>query len=93
MGDRRAYLFCNLKENGGESLVGDRCLLAEGVRSEESLLFDGVQVGRGSRIRSSVLMEDCRIGENCLLEDCLLGSGCVSALRHRSEGEGAVRSV
>ena len=88
VGDRRAYLFCNLKENGGESLVGDRCLLAEGVRPEDSLLFDGVQVGRGSRIRSSVLMEDCRIGENCLLEDCLLGSGCV--LPSGTEAKGKV---
>lgn len=77
VGDRRAYLLCNLRENGGKSLIGDRCLLTEDAKIEDSLLFDGVQVSKGSRIRSSVLMENCRIGENCLLEDCLLDSGCV----------------
>lgn len=47
------------------SLIADGCVI-EGV-VENSILFRGVKVGRGSVVRNSILMQDTIVGENARL--------------------------
>ncbi len=51
------------------SLVADGCVI-EGV-VENSVLFRGVKVGRGTVVRNSVILQDTYIGENASL-DCVV---------------------
>ena len=50
------------------SLVADGCVIEGEV--ENSILFRGVKVGRGAKIRNAILMQDTVVGENARL-------GCV----------------
>lgn len=53
------------------SLISDGCIV-EGM-VENSILFRGVKVGKGSVVKNSILMQDCVIGENvnlnCVITD------------------------
>ncbi len=51
------------------SLIADGCVI-EGV-VENSVLFRGVKVGRGTVVRNSVILQDTYIGENASL-DCVV---------------------
>lgn len=51
-------------------LVGSGCYIEGKV--ENSLLFRGVAVGRGSLIRKSIIMQNCTIEENVVLENVIL---------------------
>lgn len=44
------------------SLIADGCIIAGEV--ENSILFRGVKIGKGSKISNSILMKDCTTGEN-----------------------------
>lgn len=77
MGDHRAYLLCNLRASGGKTVYGKDCRV-QGATISSSLLFDRVQVGKGSVIKGAIIGNDCIIGENCILEQgCVLGDGCL----------------
>ena len=76
VGDRRAYLACNLRESGGKSVIGQGCIVKG--RVERSVLLEGVVVEQGSYISQSVIGRGCIVGKGCILEeDCVLGDGCV----------------
>ena len=47
------------------SLVADGCVIEGEV--ENSILFRGVKVGRGAKIRNAILMQDTIVGENARL--------------------------
>lgn len=47
------------------SIVADGCVIEGEV--ENSILFRGVHVGRGSQIHNCVIMQDTKIGPNCQL--------------------------
>lgn len=47
------------------SLVADGCVIEGEV--ENSILFRGVKVGRGAKIRNAILMQDTVVGENARL--------------------------
>ena len=47
------------------SLVADGCVIEGEV--ENSILFRGVKVGRGTKIRNAILMQDTIVGENARL--------------------------
>ncbi len=78
------------------SLINEGCVVAG--RVEGSILFAGVQVGRDSVVRNSIVMAGTRIGagvvldqaivgERAVLEDgvCVAGEGeTIFAIRHRS---------
>lgn len=51
------------------SLIADGCVV-EGL-VENSLLFRGVKVGKGCKVRNSILMQDTVLGENVVL-DCVV---------------------
>ncbi|MCX4287528.1 MAG: glucose-1-phosphate adenylyltransferase subunit GlgD, partial [Clostridia bacterium] len=47
------------------SLIADGCLIEGTV--ENSILFRGVKVGKGSVVKNCIIMSDDIIGENCNL--------------------------
>ncbi|QNR69905.1 glucose-1-phosphate adenylyltransferase [Paenibacillus peoriae] len=57
------------------SLLHDSCQV-EG-RIERSIVFSGVEVGKGSAIKESIVMPDTRIGRNVHIEHAIIGEGAV----------------
>ena len=63
------------------SLVGRGCVIQGEVA--QSVLFPGVQVGRGARVRDSIVMQDSVVGDRCQVEysiidkRCELGAGAI----------------
>lgn len=51
-------------------VIADGCLIEGDVK--DSILFRGVRVGRGAKIRSSVIMQNSEIQENAILENVIL---------------------
>lgn len=58
-----------------DSLVNDSCLL-EGSLSR-SVVFGGVEVGKLSLVKQSVIMPGVRIGRGVLIENAIIGEGAV----------------
>ena len=54
-----------LESKVGNSLIADGCVIEGTV--ENSILFRGVKVGKGSVVKDCVLMQGTTIGENCSL--------------------------
>lgn len=54
-----------LESKVGNSLIADGCVIEGTV--ENSILFRGVKVGKGSIVKDCVLMQGTTIGENCSL--------------------------
>ncbi|MEW5921444.1 MAG: glucose-1-phosphate adenylyltransferase subunit GlgD [Bacillota bacterium] len=52
------------------SLLANGCTIAGTV--ENSILFRGVRVHRGARVKNSVIMQKCEIGEGALVERVIL---------------------
>lgn len=57
------------------SLIVEGCVVHGQV--ENSILFHGVQVGKNSVIRDSIIMTDAKIGENVVIEKAIVGSGAI----------------
>ena len=57
------------------SLISDGCLIEGTV--ENSILFRGVKVGKGSVVRNCILMQDCLIGMGVWLESVISDKGAV----------------
>lgn len=55
-----------------ESLINEGCTISGSI--EKSIVFQGVNVGTGSIVRSSVIMPDARIGENAYIEKAIVPS-------------------
>ncbi len=58
-----------------DSLVNDSCLL-EGCLNR-SVVFGGVEVGKLSLVKQSVIMPGVRIGRGVLIENAIIGEGAV----------------
>ena len=56
--------------NVKNSLVADGCVLEGEVKN--SVLFRGVHVGKGAKIKGCMIMQDCDIGEGVELENAIL---------------------
>lgn len=52
------------------SMISKGCLIEGEV--EESILSPGVRVGRGARVRRSILLHQARVEENALVEDAIV---------------------
>ena len=65
----------------GESAKISNSLVVEGCvvngQIENSILFQGVQVGKNSVIRDSIIMTDAKIGDNVVIEKSIVGSGAI----------------
>ncbi len=57
------------------SLINEGCMVFGQV--EHSILFPGVQVGRGSILRDSIIMSGTTIGTNVLLERAIIGENVI----------------
>ena len=57
------------------SLVVEGCIVNGQV--ENSILFQGVHVGKNSVIRDSIIMTDAKIGDNVVIEKAIVGSGAI----------------
>lgn len=53
-----------------ESLVNEGCTIEGNI--EKSVLFQGVNVGKDSKIKESVIMPDATIGQNCFIEKAIV---------------------
>ena len=53
-----------------DSMVADGCLIDGTV--ENSIIFRGVHIGKGSTIKNSIVMQNSVIQENCYLENVVL---------------------
>lgn len=57
------------------SLVVEGCVVNGQI--ENSILFQGVQVGKNSVIRDSIIMTDAKIGDNVVIEKAIVGNGAI----------------
>ena len=57
------------------SLIVEGCVVNGEV--ENSILFQGVQVGKNSVIRDSIIMTNAKIGDNVVIEKAIVGSGAI----------------
>ncbi len=63
---------------GGEvtnSLIVEGCIVNGKI--ENSVLFQGVQVGKNTVIRDSVIMTNAKIGDNVVIEKAIVGSNAI----------------
>ncbi|MCE3201284.1 glucose-1-phosphate adenylyltransferase [Paenibacillus sonchi] len=58
-----------------DSLVNDSCLLEGSLN--RSVVFGGVEVGKLSLVKQSVIMPGVRIGRGVLIENAIIGEGAV----------------
>ena len=63
----------------GESAVTRNSMMADGCAIqgtlENSILFRGVTIGKGSVVRDSILMQGVTIGANCVLDHVIIDKG------------------
>ena len=57
------------------SLVVEGCVVNGHI--ENSILFQGVQIGKNTVIRDSIIMTDAKIGDNVVIEKAIVGSGAI----------------
>lgn len=58
-----------------ESLINEGCTIEGDI--ERTVVFQGVTVGKGSKIKGSVLMPDSVVGRNTVIENCIVPSDTV----------------
>jgi glucose-1-phosphate adenylyltransferase len=56
------------------SLLADGCIINGEV--ENSILFRGVRVAKGAKVKGCILMQDCEVGRNCFLENIIADKDC-----------------
>jgi NDP-sugar pyrophosphorylase family protein len=59
----------------GPSMLESRVVIGEGARVKGSFLHRGVNVGAGSVVVDSLVMEDCHISPHSHVEGCIIDSG------------------
>ncbi|WP_294354368.1 glucose-1-phosphate adenylyltransferase [uncultured Clostridium sp.] len=59
----------------GNSLIVEGCIVNGTV--ENSVLFQGVQVGKNTIIKDSVIMTNAKIGDNVVIEKAIVGSNAI----------------
>jgi len=69
------------------SVIGPGCHIESEASVEDSLLMQGCQVGKGSRVVRSVLGSGVVVPPECVLEDCVIGDGAVLQSAVRYEGK------
>ncbi len=57
------------------SLVAKGCVIEGGV--ENSVIFPGVRIGKGARVRDSIIMHDSAVGDGCRVEYAVIDKRCV----------------
>lgn len=57
----------------GPTVLGPGCSVLQDAVIEQSILWSGVKVGRGARIRNSIVADHCHLGDGSIIEDTVLG--------------------
>lgn len=70
-----AHKLSNRKTGSLDSLLHDSCQVEGQI--ERSVVFSGVEVGKGSAIKESIVMPNTRIGRNVHIEHAIIGEGAV----------------
>lgn len=52
------------------SMIANGCIIDGTV--ENSIIFRGVKIGKGTVIKNSIIMQKCQIGENCIIDSSIL---------------------
>lgn len=73
------------------SLLANGCVIDGQV--EDSLLFRGVRVGKGAKIKGCILMQECDIEENCKLEYVIADKNCHIRKGRRLAGDISYPSI
>lgn len=60
--------------NAKNSIVADGCIIEGDV--ENSILFRGVYIGKGARVRNSIVMQASIVNQGCDLDYMVLDKGC-----------------
>ena len=56
------------------SLVADNCIIEGQI--ENCIVFSGVRIGKGAKVKDSILMRRCVVGENCELSHVISDKAC-----------------
>jgi len=56
------------------SLLANGCIIGGTV--EDSVLFRGVRVAKGARVKGCIIMQETEIGKNCVLENVITDKNC-----------------
>ncbi len=67
-GDRTPAIY-GIAANVHNSLIADGCKIEGEV--ENCILFRGVKIGKGAKVKNSIIMQDCVIGDNTDI-DCVI---------------------
>lgn len=63
----------------GESVI-ERCIIAEGTEiygdCQGCVIGAGVYIGKGTKLRDSIIMSGTRIGDNCVIEKTICAENC-----------------
>ncbi len=71
------------KYNQHKNRVGStsNCMMSESCKldgiAEKSVIFNGVEIGKSSEIKDSVIMPNVKIGRNVIIEHAIIGEGAV----------------
>ena len=56
------------------SLVADNCIIEGEI--ENCIVFSGVRIGKGAKVKDSILMRRCMVGDNCQLSHVISDKAC-----------------
>lgn len=62
----------------GNSVIGKNCLIEQGAKIKDSIMWNNISVGQSSRLIDCIVANNVKIGKNCVIsEDCVIGEGCI----------------
>ncbi len=70
----RPPITLSVEARVSNALVAAGCTI-EGEVSR-SVIFAGVRIGRGARVRNSIIMQDTEVAEGCQVEDAIIDKQC-----------------
>ncbi len=77
IGTPQSYYGCCFRYGKGRNVLFGDATLEKGAFAEGALLFDGVSVAAGARLRDCIVCEQAHIGEGAYVgEGCIIGAGC-----------------
>ena len=57
----------------GPVVIGSGCLILEDAVIEQSIVWHKVRIGRGAKVRNSIVANNCCLNADCIIEESVLG--------------------
>lgn len=73
------------------TLIANGCIIKGTV--ENSIIFRGVHIGKGTVVRNSIVFQDVQIGENCNINNCVFDKNVVVGKNKVLMGDGGLPYV